>query len=196
MAKMQQLVLASSSPYRHQLLERLGLPFIAVAPNIDETPHANEQVEALTVRLAQRKADALTQQYPDAWIIGSDQCADLHGQIIGKPGNHERALAQLKHMQGQTVIFHTALCLLKGGQGKTISIPTRVKFRDLPNSILEQYLQMEKPYDCAGSAKSEGMGIILLEKIESEDPTALIGLPLIALTGLLREASFMIPNHV
>lgn len=194
MANTKQLVLASSSIYRRQLLERLGLPFTIASPDVDETPLEHELPETMTRRLAQLKASALSKQFPEAWIIGSDQSADLHGQIIGKPGNHERALAQLKQMQGQTVVFHTALCLLKGENQITLSIPTRVRFRNLPDESLENYLRIEKPYDCAGSAKSEGMGIILLEQIESDDPTALIGLPLIALSGLLREAGFVIPH--
>jgi septum formation protein len=173
----------------------LGLPFTTASPDIDESPLEHELPEAMTIRLAQLKASAIAKQFPEAWIIGSDQCADLRGQIIGKPGNHERALAQLKKMQGQTVVFHTALCLLKSGKQKTLSIPTRVRFRTLPDSILETYLRIETPYDCAGSAKSEGMGIILLEQIESDDPTALIGLPLIALSGLLRETGFAIPHE-
>ena len=195
MATIQQLILASSSIYRRQLLERLGLPFTAISADIDETPLEHELPEAMTQRLARLKASALSKQFPKAWIIGSDQSADLHGQIIGKPGNHERAFAQLKQMQGKTVVFHTALCLLQGENQKTVSVPTRVRFRNLPDAILENYLRIEKPYDCAGSAKSEGMGIILLEHIESDDPTALIGLPLIALSGLLREAGFAIPHE-
>ncbi len=194
MANTKQLVLASSSIYRRQLLERLGLPFTIASPDVDETPLEHELPETMTRRLAQLKASALSKQFPEAWIIGSDQSADLHGQIIGKPGNHERALAQLKQMQGKTVVFHTALCLLQGENQITLSIPTRVRFRNLPDESLENYLRIEKPYDCAGSAKSEGMGIILLEQIESDDPTALIGLPLIALSGLLREAGFVIPH--
>ena len=194
MANTKQLVLASSSIYRRQLLERLGLPFTIASPDVDETPLKHELPETMTRRLAQLKASALSKQFPEAWIIGSDQCADLHGQIIGKPGNHERALAQLKQMQGQTVVFHTALCLLKGKEYQPLSVPTLVRFRNLPDESLENYLRIEKPYDCAGSAKSEGMGIILLEQIESDDPTALIGLPLIALSGLLREAGFVIPH--
>jgi septum formation protein len=195
MANNKKLVLASSSIYRRQLLERLGLPFKVVSPDIDESPLDHEAPEAMVIRLAQQKAAAIAKQYPDSWIIGSDQSADLHGQVIGKPGNHQRALMQLKQMQGQTVIFHTALCLLKGNQNTTVNVPTRVHFRNLPDSVLDHYLQIEKPYDCAGSAKSEGLGITLLEKIESDDPTALIGLPLIALSGLLREAGFLIPDH-
>jgi septum formation protein len=194
MANTKQLVLASSSIYRRQLLERLGLPFTIASPDVDESPLEHELPKAMTIRLAQLKASSIAKRFPEAWIIGSDQCADLHGQIIGKPGNHERALAQLKEMQGKTVVFHTSLCLLQGENQITLSIPTRVRFRNLPDESLENYLRIEKPYDCAGSAKSEGMGIILLEQIESDDPTALIGLPLIALSGLLREAGFVIPH--
>jgi septum formation protein len=188
------LILASSSPYRRQLLERLGIPFASISPNIDETPLQGESPKALTIRLAHEKAKAVSQQHPHAWIVGSDQSADLQGQIIGKPGDHDRAFAQLKQMQGQTVVFHTALCLLGPNFCKTIEVPTKVRFRSLPDEVLDNYLRIEKPYDCAGSAKSEGMGIILLEKVESDDPSALIGLPLIALCTLLREAGFSIPN--
>ena len=195
MANTKQLVLASSSIYRRQLLERLGLPFTIASPDVDESPLEHELPKAMTIRLAQLKASSIAKRFPEAWIIGSDQCADLHGQIIGKPGNHERALAQLKEMQGKTVVFHTSLCLLQGENQITLSIPTRVRFRNLPDESLENYLRIEKPYDCAGSAKSEGMGIILLEQIESDDPTALIGLPLIALSGLLREKGFAIPHE-
>ncbi len=128
-------------------------------------------------------------------MIGSDQSADLNGHIIGKPGTHAAALAQLKQMQGQAVVFHTSLCLVGQNFCVTIDVPTTVQFRKLPELVLEQYLLLEKPYDCAGSAKSEGMGIILLEKIESEDPTALIGLPLIALTSLLHQAGIPLPAN-
>jgi septum formation protein len=126
-------------------------------------------------------------------VIGSDQVADLCGAAIGKPGNFEKALAQLQMMQGQTVTFHTALCLMKGDTQTTVNIPTEVTFRKLPDDVLKSYLLAEEPYDCAGSAKSEGLGISLLESIKSDDPTALIGLPLVALTGLLRDAGFVIP---
>lgn len=188
------LILASSSRYRRQLLERLGIPFASISPNIDETPLQGESPKALTIRLAHQKAKAVSNQHPHAWIIGSDQSADLHGQIIGKPGDHDRAFAQLKQMQGKTVVFHTALCLLGPNFCKTLEVPTKVQFRSLPDEVLDTYLRIEKPYDCAGSAKSEGMGIILLEKVESDDPSALIGLPLIALCTILREAGFSIPN--
>jgi septum formation protein len=187
------LVLASSSPYRRQLLERLGLPFTTIAPNLDESPLPGETPKNLTLRLAQAKAQTITALHPDAWVIGSDQSADLNGQVIGKPGTHSAALAQLKQMQGQVVVFHTALCLVGPNFCETIHVPTTVQFRNLPEQLLDQYLRLEQPYDCAGSAKSEGMGIILLEKIESEDPTALIGLPLIALTSLLYQAAIPLP---
>jgi septum formation protein len=187
------LILASSSPYRQQLLQRLGLPFVAIAPNLDESPLPSETPKNLTLRLAQAKAQAIAALHPNAWIIGSDQSADLNGQIIGKPGAHQVALDQLKQMQGQAVVFHTAVCLIGQSFCQTIHVPTTVQFRNLPDQVLDQYLRLEQPYDCAGSAKSEGMGIILLEKIESEDPTALIGLPLIALTSLFHQAGIPLP---
>jgi septum formation protein len=187
------LILASSSPYRKQLLQRLGLPFITLAPNLDESPLPGESPKDLTLRLAQAKAQAIAVLHPAAWVIGSDQSADLSGRIIGKPGTHAAALAQLKQMQGQVVVFHTSLCLIGQNFCQTIHVPTIVQFRNLPEQVLDQYLRLEKPYDCAGSAKSEGMGIILLEKIESEDPTALIGLPLIALTSLFHQAGIPLP---
>ncbi len=187
------LILASSSPYRQQLLQRLGVPFVAIAPNLDESPLPGETPKNLTLRLAQAKAQTLSTLHPNAWVIGSDQSADLNGHVIGKPGTHSAALAQLKQMQGQVVVFHTALCLIGPNFCETIHVPTAVQFRNLPEQVLDQYLRLEQPYDCAGSAKSEGMGIILLEKIESEDPTALIGLPLIALTSLLHQAGIPLP---
>lgn len=188
------LILASTSIYRKELLERLRIPFEIISPKVDETPLAGESTTALALRLAKAKAAAVAQHHPDAWVIGSDQVADLNGAAIGKPGNFERALAQLQLMRGATVTFHTALCLMHGDKASTLSIPTEVSFRNLSDEILENYLLTEEPYDCAGSAKSEGLGISLLEAIKSEDPTALIGLPLIALSGLLRDAGFAIPS--
>ncbi len=188
------LILASTSIYRKELLERLRIPFEIIAPKVDETPLAGESTTALALRLAKAKAAAVAQEHPDAWVIGSDQVADLNGAAIGKPGNFERALAQLQLMRGATVTFHTALCLMHGNKASALSIPTEVSFRTLSDEILENYLLTEEPYDCAGSAKAEGLGISLLEAIKSEDPTALIGLPLIALSGLLRDAGFAIPN--
>ena len=187
------LILASTSVYRRELLTRLRIPFDVIAPTVDETPLNGESSLDLAKRLAHAKAKAVAKQHPQAWVIGSDQVADLCGAAIGKPGNFERALAQLQLMRGQTVTFHTALCLMRGNTETTLSIPTEVCFRKLPDAVLENYLLAEEPYDCAGSAKSEGLGISLLESIKSEDPTALIGLPLIALTGLLRDAGFAIP---
>jgi septum formation protein len=188
------LILGSTSVYRRELLERLRIPFEAVSPKVDETPQTGENSLDLALRLAQAKAAAVAKQYPNAWVIGSDQVADLCGAAIGKPGNFERALAQLQLMRGQMVTFHTALCLMKGDSFTTLSVPTEVTFRKLSDEVLESYLLAEEPYDCAGSAKSEGLGISLLESIKSDDPTALIGLPLIALTGLLRDAGFTIPS--
>ena len=188
------LILASSSIYRRQLLARLGIPFEAVAPDVDETPMPHESTLALALRLAKTKAAAVAKSHPKAWVIGSDQVADLYGAAIGKPGNFERAMAQLQLMRGNTVTFHTALCLMHNTTEVTINVPTEVSFRDLPDNILESYLLTEEPYDCAGSAKSEGLGIALLQSIRSDDPTALIGLPLITLTGLLRDAGFAIPT--
>jgi len=187
------LILASTSAYRKELLERLRIPFEVVSPKVDETPLTGESTLELALRLANAKAAAVSKEHPHAWVIGSDQVADLCGAAIGKPGNFERALAQLQLMRGQTVTFHTALCLMKGDMQTTLNISTEVTFRKLSDDVLESYLLAEEPYDCAGSAKSEGLGITLLESIQSDDPTALIGLPLIALTGLLRDAGFVIP---
>jgi septum formation protein len=188
------LILASTSVYRRELLDRLRIPFEVISPQVDETPLPGEGTLDLAVRLAKAKATAVAKDYPDAWVIGSDQVADLCGTAIGKPGNFERAMEQLQLMRGATVTFQTALCLMHGHEETTINVPTEVTFRKLSDEVLEAYLHAEKPYDCAGSAKSEGLGISLLESIKSNDPTALIGLPLITLSSLLREAGFLIPN--
>lgn len=188
------LILASTSIYRRELLERLRIPFDVISPKVDETPLPGESTLELALRLAKAKAEAVAKDHPEAWVIGSDQVADLHGAAIGKPGNFERAMAQLQLMRGATVIFQSALCLMKGDVQTTLCVPTEVTFRKLPDSVLESYLLAEEPYDCAGSAKSEGLGISLLEAIKSDDPTALIGLPLIALSSLLRDAGFAIPS--
>ncbi|QAU34241.1 Maf-like protein [Janthinobacterium sp. 17J80-10] len=188
------LILGSSSRYRKELLARLGLPFEVRIPDIDESPRADEAPEATALRLAQEKAHAVARQNPGCLVIGSDQVATLDGAQIGKPGTHENALKQLQTMRGRRVIFHTALCLWDGRNDQSkqaaqlVCIPTFVTFRDLPDMELDAYLRIEQPYDCAGSAKNEGLGIALLEKIESSDPTALTGLPLIALTSMLRHA--------
>jgi septum formation protein len=190
------LILASSSAYRRELLGRLRLPFEAIAPDIDETPLPGEAPEATALRLAREKAAAVARAHPGALVIGSDQVATLDGAQIGKPGDHARALAQLQAMRGRRVVFHTALCLWDGRLPPDVAaqvaqlenVQVLVSFRDLPDAELDAYLRIEQPYDCAGSAKNEGLGITLLERIDSTDPTALTGLPLIALTGMLRRA--------
>lgn len=185
-----QLILGSSSPYRRELLERLRLPFTVVSPQIDETPLANETPPETALRLAVAKARHIAQSHPQALIIGADQVATVNGEQIGKAGGFDKALAQLQAMRGQTVLFHSALCLYDARNDSVDArdIITRATFRDLPDDELSAYLRIEQPYDCAGSAKVEALGITILEKVESDDPTALIGLPLIALTDMLRKA--------
>jgi septum formation protein len=192
------LILASSSPYRRELLERLRIPFDVVSPDIDEAPLAGETPEATAVRLSMAKARAAAGKVSDdranALVIGSDQVATFDGTQIGKPGTHEKAFAQLQAMRGRSVEFHSALCLFdsRTGGAQSADIVTRVRFRRYSDAQIETYLRAETPYDCAGSAKAEGLGIALLEAIESDDPTALIGLPLIALTGMLVNAGYPI----
>lgn len=189
------LILASSSPYRKELLSRLRIPFEVVVPDLDETPCINEAPRDTAMRLARSKATAVAERAPDSLVIGSDQVATLDDEQIGKPGTHENAMGQLKKMRGRRVVFHTALCLWDNRSNRRPdlavqleNVQTFVFFRDLPDIELDAYLRIEKPYDCAGSAKNEGLGITIIEKIESTDPTALTGLPLIALTGMLRRA--------
>ncbi|MDT7522705.1 Maf family nucleotide pyrophosphatase [Rhodoferax sp. TBRC 17198] len=184
------LVLGSTSVYRRELLARLRLPFIVAAPDVDETPLPGEAPAALARRLALAKARAVADTHPDCIVIGSDQVADLHGQPLGKPGTHDRAVAQLQAMRGQTVIFQTAVAVVCKASGfvQEDLAPVRVQFRDLGDAEIEQYLRAETPYDCAGSAKSEGLGISLLEAIDNDDPTALVGLPLIRTCRMLRAA--------
>ncbi|MFZ3140443.1 Maf family protein [Polaromonas sp.] len=184
------LVLGSTSPYRRELLQRLQIPFDVAAPDVDETPRPHETPRALAERLALAKARAVASAFPHAVVIGSDQVADLNGLPLGKPGSHERALIQLRQMRGQTVIFQTAVAVvcLESGFEQTGLAAVRVKFRDLSDSEIENYLHAEQPYDCAGSAKSEGLGIALLESIESDDPTALVGLPLIRTCKMIQAA--------
>ncbi|WUR11457.1 Maf family nucleotide pyrophosphatase [[Empedobacter] haloabium] len=184
------LILASSSTYRRELLQRLRLPFTVDVPAIDESPLPGETPSATALRLAREKAAAVAARHPGSLVIGSDQVATLDDAQIGKPGSHAAALAQLQAMRGREVVFHTALCLADGRDGsfQVEDIQTIVKFRDLPDTELDAYLRIEQPYDCAGSAKNEGLGIAILERIDSTDPTALTGLPLIALTGMLRRA--------
>ncbi|APW36962.1 septum formation inhibitor Maf [Rhodoferax koreense] len=184
------LILGSTSPYRRELMQRLRLPFDVVAPEVDETPRAGETPHDLAKRLALAKAQAVARQHPSAVVIGSDQVADLNGEPLGKPGDHARAVAQLRRMRGQTMIFQTAVAVVcaEAGFAQSALAPVRVVFRALSDDEIEAYLQAEQPYDCAGSAKSEGLGIALLDAIDSDDPTALIGLPLIRTCQLLRAA--------
>lgn len=187
------VILASSSAYRKALLSRLQLPFEVDSPSIDEAALPDEAPEHTALRLAEAKAEAVASRNPNALVIGSDQVATLDDEHIGKPGDHLRALAQLKKMRGREVVFHTALCLLdtRNGSSPRIqkqNVQTLVRFRNLPDAELDAYLRIEQPYDCAGSAKNEALGIALLEQIRSDDPSALTGLPLIALTSMLRRA--------
>ncbi len=192
---MPSLILASTSIYRRALLERLGLPFTVARPETDETPLPDEPPQALAERLALAKAEAvLASAADDTWVIGSDQVAELDGRPLGKPGSHAAAVAQLQSMSGRDVRFLTALCLA-GPDGRRLQAldVTTVRFRNLSNDEIERYIAREQPLDCAGSFKSEGLGIALFEEIDNRDPTALIGLPMIATARLLREAGFMIP---
>ncbi|GAB3625251.1 maf protein [Pandoraea terrae] len=192
------LILASGSRYRRELLERLRLPFTVYAPHVDETPLNGETPHDTSLRLSRSKAEAVAAKHPGAIVIGSDQVATLDGRQIGKPGDHDTAMEQLRMMRGRVVEFHSALCVLdaRTGVAQTDDVVTIVKFRHLPDDVLDAYLRAEEPYDCAGSAKSEGLGIMVLEKIESDDPTALIGLPLIALTTMLLNAGVSLPGPV
>jgi septum formation protein len=185
-----EVVLGSTSRYRRELLARLRIPFSVVAPDVDETPAPGESARELALRLALAKARAVAARHPEAVVIGSDQVADLAGQPLGKPGGHARAVQQLRQMRGQTVIFQTALAVVCQATGfeQVDLAEVKVVFRDLSDAEIENYLQAEKPYDCAGSAKSEGLGIALLESIDNDDPTALVGLPLIRTARLLRQA--------
>lgn len=184
------LILASTSRYRCELLERLRLPFECVAPGVDETPQAGESPAALASRLSLDKARAVAQRFPLAIVLGSDQVADVGGQAIGKPGDHARAVQQLQMLSGRRVVFQTGLAVVRADTGfeRQVLAPVVVQFRRLELTEIERYLRAETPYDCAGSAKSEGLGVALLESIDSDDPTALIGLPLIRTCALLREA--------
>jgi septum formation protein len=184
------LILGSTSRYRRELLQRLRVPFDVVNPDVDETPLAGEAPQALATRLALAKAKAVAALHPNAVVIGSDQVADLNGEPLGKPGNHARAVLQLQRMRGQTVVFQTAVSVvcLDSQFEQTELAEIKVRFRDLSDNEIEAYLRAEEPYDCAGSAKSEGLGIALLDAIDNDDPTALIGLPMIRTARLLRAA--------
>jgi septum formation protein len=184
------LILASTSRYRRELMNRLRVPFEVHAPEVDETPLEGETPRALAVRLALEKANAVAKRFPEAVVIGSDQVADLNGAALGKPGDHARATQQLRRMRGQTLVFQTAVAVVcRAAQFEQNDIaPVRVVFRDLTDAAIEHYLNAEQPYDCAGSAKSEGLGIALLDAIDSDDPTALVGLPLMRTCRMLRAA--------
>jgi septum formation protein len=188
------LILASTSVYRRELLNRLGLAFSVIASNVQEFCQPDESPQHMACRLALAKAQFVALQHPDAVIIGSDQVADLDGQSLGKPGTHDRAVTQLQAMRGKTVVFQTAVAVVcvEIGFIQTELAQVRVKFRDLSDTQIEAYLQAEKPYDCAGSAKSEGLGIALLERIDNDDPTALIGLPLIRTRQLIEAAGIIV----
>lgn len=184
------LILGSTSRYRRELLQRLRLPFEVVSPQVDETPLPEEAPAAMAVRLALAKAQAVAALYPQAVVIGSDQVADLDGQPIGKPGTHARAVAQLRQLSGRRAVFQTAVAVVRASTGfaEVLLAPVTVHFRNLSDGEIEHYLRLEQPYDCAGSAKSETLGIALLEAIDSDDPTSLVGLPLIRTCQLLRRA--------
>jgi len=184
------LILASTSRYRRELLARLHLPFDVQPPEVDETAQSGETPRELAERLALEKAQAVAARFPEAVVIGSDQVADLAGEALGKPGDHARATAQLRRMRGQTLVFQTAVAVVCQATGfvQRDLAPVRVVFRELSDAAIEQYLQAEQPYDCAGSAKSECLGIALLSAIDSDDPTALVGLPLIRTCRMLRSA--------
>ena len=188
------LILASTSPYRRELLQRLRLPFDCIAPQVDETPQPGELAGPLAQRLALEKARAVAAQHPSAVVIGADQVAELDGVTLGKPGNHARAVAQLQAMRGRSVLFHTAVAVVQQQTGfaQGALAVVQVQFRPLDDAQIEFYLRAETPYDCAGSAKCEGLGISLLAAISSDDPTALIGLPLIHTCSLLRLAGINI----
>jgi len=184
------LILASSSPFRRELLERLHLPFRCQSPDIDESLQPGEKAVDYVQRLAREKARVIAEREPDALVIGSDQCALLDGEILGKPGSPERALQQLRQAQGKEVVFHTGLCVLQGSSGfqAVDCIDFRVGFRQRSDAQLRHYLEVEQPWGCAGSFKSEGYGITLFRYLRGDDPTALVGLPLIRLTEMLEQA--------
>jgi len=189
------LVLASTSRYRRELLSRLNIPFEVTDPAVDEAPLAGEASQALALRLACLKAQSVRHAWPDALIVGSDQVAVVNETILGKPGNFDRAAAQLKLMRGKPVHFHTALCVLNArtSREQTALVPVTVHMRDYTDAQIERYLRAEEPYDCAGSARIEGLGIALVARLEGDDPNALIGLPLIALCNMLRNEGWELP---
>jgi septum formation protein len=189
------LILASTSAYRRELLARLGIAFTQIAPEVDESPLSGEAPATLATRLAHAKADAVAKAHPDAWVIGSDQVAELDGQPLGKPGGPERAIAQLHAMSGHDVRFHTAVCVAGATSDASMALidTTTVRFRTLADAEIARYVDRERPFDAAGSFKAEGLGIALFDAIDSHDPTALIGLPLIGTARLLRRCGFALP---
>jgi septum formation protein len=189
------IVLASTSPYRRELLQRLRLPFSVQGPEVEECVRSGEAPKMTALRLAQAKAQAVAKHHPASVVIGSDQVADVDGEALSKPGSHEAALAQLVRMQGRTVVFHTAVAVVDArGNCLIDSVPTTVRFRTLPRDRIDAYLRAEQPYDCAGAAKIESLGITLVESVTSDDPTALIGLPLIRLTSMLHACGIVLPG--
>ncbi len=189
------LILASTSRYRREMLSRLGITFDTRSPNVDECEVTHETPRDTALRLAEEKARAIALQFPEAVVIGSDQIAEVKGVRLNKPGVHERAVEQLRQMSGQSVLFHSAMavvCLAEGAMERAV-VPTTVQMRALHEDQIERYLRLEQPYDCAGSAKAEGLGIALIAAIRSEDPTALIGLPLIRLCDMLRKFGYTLP---
>jgi septum formation protein len=189
------LILGSTSPFRKELLQRFNIPFATAAPDIDETPKPNESPEAYVKRLSLEKAQAVAKSYPDALIIGSDQCSVLNDRIRGKPGNHQNAIQQLTESSGKRVSFLTGLCLYdaKDETYQLEMVPYHVDFRELSANEIESYLNQEKPYSCAGSFKSEGLGITLFKRLDGDDPSSLVGLPLIRLSAMLRDKGLLLP---
>ena len=194
-AQAMKIVLASTSRYRRELLARLGLPFDVASPGVDESALPGEAPDRLAARLALAKAQAVAATMPEALVIGSDQVAWCDGKALGKPGTHENAVVQLRHLSGKTAMFFTAVSVVNSDSGLATSriVPYEIGFRVLDDALIERYLRQEQPYDCAGSAKSEGLGIALLSRMSGDDPNALVGLPLIALVDLLREHGITVP---
>lgn len=192
---MSEWILASSSPYRREVLERLGRPFRCVSPEVDEAARPGEGPAALVARLAEDKARAVAEGLDGGLVIGSDQLCERDGEVLGKPGDHEAAVAQLRRASGRTVTFHTGLALVNAATGtaQVEVVETRVRFRELDDARIERYLRAERPYDCAGSFKSEGLGVVLFEAVEGDDPAALIGLPLIRLVAMLEAEGEVLP---
>ncbi len=190
------LILASTSRYRQALLQKLGLPFSSIAPDTDETPHAGESAEQLVLRLAQAKAASVAKQVDQGWVIGSDQVCAIDERILGKPGSHAQAVLQLRTLSGRAATFYTGLCLWDAArqQYQLTMEPFVVHFRTLSDTVIENYLQQEQPYDCAGSFKSEGLGICLFDRFEGRDPNTLIGLPLMALTDMFLAWGVALPQ--